>query len=55
MRRIGISVELPSEEVQFLGELADLKHCTLGDMIEEAVALFAEQQRERFSRRANGD
>jgi len=36
MRRIEVSVDLSTEEVLFLGELAERKRCTLPEMIEDA-------------------
>lgn len=50
MYRIPVTLDLPAEELQFLGELAELKHRTLADLLEEAVIQFAERQRERSSR-----
>jgi len=47
MRRMALPVELPAEEVRFLGEIADEKHCTLNDMIEEAVARHVEVERRK--------
>lgn len=47
MTRMQVPVELPIDEIRFLGDLAEQKHCTLGDMIEEAVAVYAERERRR--------
>lgn len=47
MRRIEVSVDLPREEVRFLGELAERKRCTLAEMIEDAVAVYVGRLRER--------
>jgi hypothetical protein len=49
MQRVEISVDLSTEEVQFLGELAERKHCTLAEMVEEAVAVYIGRKRERIN------
>lgn len=40
MGRIEVSVDLARDEVQFLGELAERKRCTVAEMVEEAVAVY---------------
>jgi len=47
MNMIEVSVALPSEELQFLGELAERKRCTLAEMVEDAVATYVGRLRER--------
>lgn len=52
MRRIEVSVDLPKEEVQFLGELAERKHCTVAEMVEEAVYVYVGRWRNGKGERA---
>jgi predicted transcriptional regulator len=54
MKRVEVSVDLASEEVQFLSELAERKRCTLAEMVEEAVAVYVGWQRERLKHSAVG-
>lgn len=44
MGRIKLSVELDVDEVEFLGELAERKHCTLAEIVEEAVFVFVRRR-----------
>ncbi len=45
MERLEICAALPKEEVQFLWELAEERHCTVAEMVEEAVARFVARER----------
>lgn len=45
MRTIQLTVDLPRDDVHFLADLAEAKRCTLQEMIEEAVAVFAGTER----------
>lgn len=50
MHRIAVSVDLPRDEVRFLGEVAERNRCTLEEMIEDAVANYVSRLRERDAR-----
>jgi hypothetical protein len=47
MKRIELALDLPEDELLALGEIAEQKHCTLPEMVEEAVFLFVSRNRDR--------
>jgi len=47
MSQIAVSVDLPSEEVRYLWEVAERKRCTFEEMIEDAIAVYVGRLRER--------
>lgn len=50
MHRVTVPIELTPEEFQALGEIANQKHCTPNEIVEEAVNIFVERQRNRDRR-----